>query len=157
MQDAIGSRGEALFYTLITRFYGPSRPRFRPQFLGDKFATVDYLVELVDTGGITPFFFVQVKTTRQGYTQRSHRLKVQVAIEDIQRLIAYPAPTYIVGIDEQNETGYINAILEGHSRRLANLSTAFPLNQTTLDQLWQEVFDFWTNRDMRFTASRFIN
>ncbi|MFP4436806.1 MAG: DUF4365 domain-containing protein [Chloroflexaceae bacterium] len=157
MQDAIGNRGEALFYTLITRFYGPSLPRFRPQFLGAKFTTVDFLVELVDADAMTPFFFVQVKTTRQGYTQRNHRLKIQVVSEDIQRLIAYPAPTYVVGIDERNETGYISAILERHARRIASLSTAFPLDQAALDRLWQEVYTFWSNRDMRFTASHFVD
>jgi hypothetical protein len=106
---------------------------------------------------MTPFFFVQVKTTRQGYTQRNHRLKIQVVSEDIQRLIAYPAPTYVVGIDERNETGYISAILERHARRIASLSTAFPLDQAALDRLWQEVYTFWSNRDMRFTASHFVD
>lgn len=61
--DAIGSRGEAIFFVLLTQFCGRQRPFFRPSFLGDKFATIDYFVELVDVGLLTPFFFVQVKTT----------------------------------------------------------------------------------------------
>jgi hypothetical protein len=155
MQDTIGNRGEALFYTLMTRFYDRSLPLFRPQFLGAKFATVDYMVELMDAGDTTPFFFVQVKTTTQGYTRKEHRLKVQVLAEDLRRLIAYPAPTYIVGVDERQETGYFVAACDPMPNRLASLATTFPLTLATLEALWQEVHDFWHQRDMRFRGSRF--
>ena len=114
-----------------------------------------FLVELVDAGAVTPFFFVQVKTTTLGYTKHDRRLRVQVDAEDVRRLLAYPAPTYIVGIDERQEIGYLQAVVEHHPRRIASLSTAFALNQTTLEALWQEVADYWGQRDMRFTYSRF--
>jgi hypothetical protein len=51
--DDIGGRGESIFYVLLTNFCGRSRPFFRPHFLGEKFATLDYLVELIDTDKAT--------------------------------------------------------------------------------------------------------
>ena len=107
MKNELGQRGENLFSVLITRFYGRDKPIFRPQFLGDKWRTSDFIVELIDdTTSATPYFFVQVKTTRQGYDQQN-RLKVQISTEDMQKLAALPAPTYVVGIDDVNEQGYI--------------------------------------------------
>ena len=157
MMDAIGGRGEALFYTAMTRFYGRRLPFFRPHFLGVKFMTLDFFVELVDAGAVTPFFFVQVKTTTQGYTKKDRRLKVQVSAEEVHRLIAYPAPTYVVGIDERQEVGYLQAVLETQPQRIASLSTVFPLHRFTLEALWQEVRDYWYQRDMRFTRSYFVD
>src|SRR5262245_34049516 len=115
VRDDIGSRGEAIFYVRITDFCGRSQPLFRPRFLGEKAQTLDYLVELVGAGERTPFFFVQVKTTREGYTKRSRppRLKVGVLRHDVGRLSLHLAPTYVVGIDERKEVGYILAVLEG--------------------------------------------
>lgn len=71
------------------------RPIFRPRFLGDKYPTFDYIVEVVDPPAC--FFFVQVKATTKGYTEhRPYRLKVQVSQDDIDRMVAYPAPTRVV-------------------------------------------------------------
>src|SRR4051812_18901090 len=110
VSDDIGARGEALFFIMITRFCGRRRPFFRPHFLGEKFVTLDYMVELIDAGSATPFFFIQVKTTTQAYVRDrmgNQRLKIHVSRADMQRLVAYPAPTYVVGIDEIEEIGYI--------------------------------------------------
>ncbi len=51
MSNELGQRGEALFYVLITKSYGRVKPIFRPQFLGDKWPTVDFIVELVKEEG----------------------------------------------------------------------------------------------------------
>jgi hypothetical protein len=83
MQDALGQRGEALFTILMTAFEPGEQPLFRPQFLGDKWPYIDFFVELLGHDDIKPFFFVQVKTTRQGYTKRQHRLKIGVAEDKI--------------------------------------------------------------------------
>jgi hypothetical protein len=107
--NELGQRGEALFYVLLTKFYGREKPIFRPQFLGDKWPTVDFIIELVDAGMATHYFFTQVKTTRDGYTKKDRRLQVQVKRDDLRKLASYPAPTYIVGIDEVEETGYITS------------------------------------------------
>jgi hypothetical protein len=116
-RDDIGSRGESIFSTRIMNFCGRPLPYFRPYFLGDKAQTFDYLVELVDAGDRTPFFFAQVKTTRKGYTKKHpRRLKVGMPGSDVKRFSLMPAPTYLVGIDEPGEVVYILAILEGMVR-----------------------------------------
>lgn len=65
-RDALGQRGEAIFNVLMTEMDSLSGPTFRPYFLGDKWPIVDFIVELVGAGAATPYFFVQVKTTRAG-------------------------------------------------------------------------------------------
>jgi len=78
---------------------------------------VDFIVELTNhTGDITPYFFVQVKTTREGYTKKHKRLKIKVSKDNILKLASFPAPTYIVGIDENAETGYIISANGKHQR-----------------------------------------
>lgn len=103
-QDALGDRGEAIFRVLITEFDAATGPNFRPYFLGEKWPVVDFIVEILGAEASTPYFFVQVKTTRGGYTQKDKRLKVSVSEDDIRLLASYPAPTYVVGIDELART-----------------------------------------------------
>lgn len=131
-------------------------PFFQVKFLGDKFPTLDFFVELVDAGTITAFFFVQVKTTRQGYT-KNNRLKVQVSREDMQRLASYPAPTYIMGIDYDQEVGYVVAVNANNPSSMASLATKYPLNCATLQLLWNEVRDFWNQHNVRLMKSAFFD
>jgi hypothetical protein len=148
-RDDIGSRGESIFCVRIMDFCGRSLPYFRPRFLGEKAQTLDYLVELVGAGHGIPFFFVQVKATRQGYTRkRPRRLKVGMSAADVQRFAAIPAPTYLVGIDELGEVGYLLALLEGMKDTISSLPTDYPLDCANLARLYQEVEQFWAGRDM---------
>ena len=146
MQDALGARGEAIFYVLLTEFHSDAGPIFRPQFLGDKWPTVDYVVELLGADPAVPFFFVQVKTTRAGYTKRDKRLKVSVTKADMERLASFPAPTYIVGIDERAETGFLLSANGERLDRVASLPSDFPIDRTTRERLWNEVKAFWDAR-----------
>lgn len=158
LSDDIGTRGEALFFVLLTQFCGRNRPFFRPHFLGDKFATLDYFVELLDAGPATPFFFVQVKTTSQGYIRNKkgeQRLKIKVPHNDMHRLRLYPAPTYIIGIDERAERGYIISANAESPSNISSLPTTFPLNCQNLALLWNEVKLFWEYRDMQLSNSVF--
>lgn len=116
---------------------------FRPQFLGDKWPFVDYLVALEDAGPLTPFFFVQVKTTRKGYTAKDNRLKVGAPASHMLGLVSYPAPTYIVGIDEVSETGYIVSANGESLASLSSMSTEFPINAMNQNRLWTEVRAYW--------------
>jgi len=155
MTNELGQRGEALFYVLITKSYGRMKPIFRPQFLGDKWPIVDFIVELV--GAITLYFFVQVKTTRDGYTKRTNRLKVQVSADDMCKLASYPAPTYIIGIDEIKEEGYILSANGEWLNRVSSLPTAFPINKTNQDLLYEEVNRFWARAKMHHRSSKFLD
>jgi hypothetical protein len=149
-RDMIGDRGEAIFFSLLTkRVTGRNVPAkgylFQPQFLGEKWPLVDYIVELRGIApAVKPFFFVQVKATTLGYTERENRLKVQMNVERVRGLAAYPAPTYLVGIDENMEKGYLVSVNGEQQTSLSSLSTAFPLNvSSNRRRLWEEVRAFW--------------
>lgn len=158
MRDALGQRGEAIFTVLMTEFHSQAGPIFRPQFLGDKWPCVDFILELVgETGSIQPYCFVQVKTTRQGYTQRDRRLKVQLGAEQVTALAAYPAPTYLVGIDELNEQGYIVSINGETRAAVSSLTTEFPLDHERRELLWAEVLEYWMACAVPAVESRFCD
>jgi hypothetical protein len=147
--DDIGGRGEAIFIVQITNYHGRSRPYFRPHFLGEKFATLDYLVELLDAGPGTAYFFVQVKATARGYTKEDPpRLKVAVSQQDVGRMIRYPATTYVVGVDENQELAYIVSVHGTKGKKISSLPTRHRLEGENLQRLWEEVRSFWGARDM---------
>jgi hypothetical protein len=47
-KDDIGDRGQWQFSLMMTELCGRDEPIFRPRFLGDKYPTFDFIVELVD-------------------------------------------------------------------------------------------------------------
>lgn len=144
--DDIGSRGEAIFYALLTEFTLPHKPLFRPYFLGAKFPTLDFLVELIGTKKPGRYFFGQVKATTLGYTSRLRRLKAQLPIADTRRMLMFPAPTYVFGIDERMKQGYILSVNEGRPRKYTILPTTYPHVRENLNLLWKELNDFWIVR-----------
>jgi hypothetical protein len=158
MRDVLGQRGEWLFNLLITEFHSNvGRPIFKPQFLGDKWQYVDFIVELIGCDSFIPYFFVQVKTTRQGYTKRYHRLKVQVTEESVLGIASYPAPTYIVGIDEIQKIGYIVSANGENLSSLSSLSTDFTINQQNREIIWHEVNNFWSQYKSKNLVSQFCD
>ncbi len=157
MSNELGQRGEFLFSTIITRFYGRDTPIFRPYFLGDKWPLVDFVVELLNAGDVTPYFFAQVKTTRSGYTKIDKRLRVHIRWDDMRKLALYPAPTYIVGIDDVWEEGYIISANGEWLSRMSSFPTTFPLNEPNQIILWEEVKEFWTTGRLRRFASHFLD
>ncbi len=144
-KDALGDRGEAIFRVLITEFDTAAGPIFRPYFLGEKWPVVDFIVEIVGAGASIPYFFVQVKTTRAGYTQKEKRLKVSVSGDDIRLLASYPAPTYVIGIDEISRNGFLVSANGENLRSLSSLSTQFAINAVNRRLLWEEVKAYWTS------------
>ena len=68
--DFIGGRGEAIAFARLTKVCRDDDvPFFWPHYLGEKSQTFDYLVELVDAGESTPYFFVQVKKTHVAFPE----------------------------------------------------------------------------------------
>jgi hypothetical protein len=159
--DVIGGRGEAIAFARLARVCRTDAdlPYFWPHYLGEKCETFDFLVELVDAGVTTPFFFVQVKTTRKDYTksQSSPRLRVEVTEKDIRRMVAYPAPTYVVGIHEIEERAFLLSVHGAMAEAIPSMTTAHELTDETLRRLWEEVREFWLGRDMSRSASMFLN
>ena len=153
-RDLIGDRGQLAFALRISETDEEGVSRFRPAFLGDKWPHVDFIVELSGAGdGFVPFFFVQVRTTRAGYT-RNGRLKVGVKDKDIIGLVAHPAPTYVVGVDEITEACYI-VCANGKLESLSSLSTEYPINAVTRRVLWAEVLSSWKATTLPKIATSF--
>jgi hypothetical protein len=157
IRDTIGSRGEAIFVLTMTAYRSPAKPLFRPQFLGEKWPVLDHIVMLEGVGDATPYFFVQVKTTRKGYTREGFRLKVAISAEEVRKLAGYPAPTYLVGIDEVGEKAYIVSVNPENLGSLSSLSTAFPIHEENRRLLWEEVTAFWAARVSPGFKSRFAD
>ncbi|MBI1915374.1 MAG: DUF4365 domain-containing protein [Planctomycetes bacterium] len=157
--DFIGGRGEAIAFTRLAPIcrVDADLPYFWPHYLGEKFETLDFLVELVDAGEKTPFFFVQVKSTCKDYTktQIPPRLRVEVSENDVRRMAAYPAPTYVVGVHEVEERAFLFSVRAGMCEKISSITTAHELNCATLKRLWDEVRAFWQGRDMTQPTSSF--
>ena len=156
--DDIGSRGESLCNLPLTPQCGRGRAYFEPRYLGGKTPTFDFLVELVGAPGGTPFFFVQVKAARRGYvTDRKGRRKLRISesAEELVRMQNYPAPAYVIGIDEPAGVGYIASVNGDCPATMNALPALHELNCANLGLLWQEVEDYWSSRDTLLIASRF--
>jgi hypothetical protein len=133
-------------------------PYFDAHFLGDKCPTFDFLVELVGAGERRPYFFVQVKATREGFTTtHPQRLRVKVSRSDVRKMVLFRAPTYVVGIDEPGERAYIIAIYVKMKKGISSMSIQHQLNRATLRLLWEEVRDYWKGHNMHQSKSRFVN
>jgi hypothetical protein len=156
-KDHLGRRGENIAFVRLTEVcQANDLPYFLPHFLGDKCPLFDALVELVGAGGKTPYFFAQIKATREGYNTKG-RLKVKVEKSDVIGIVQYPAPTYVIGIDEIQEQAYIVAVYGRMNEKISSLNTANELNPTTLKLLWDEVRDYWKDKDMAQKKSHFTN
>jgi hypothetical protein len=153
LRDHISVRGELLFGTMITRYHPELGYRFEPpRHLGDKKRTIDFYVELISPGTSPAYFLAQVKATRQRYTVRETRLKVGIRDAPMRRLAAYPAPTYVIGIDERNERGYIVSANGERLTGFSSMSTLHPLTSATLAKLHAEVEGYW-----RMGAAGFVS
>jgi len=157
--DVIGGRGESIAFVRLTAVCrDDDRPYFWAHFLGEKCETFDFLVELVDAGERTPFFFVQVKSTRKEFTKREpKRLVVGVSEKDVRRMVSFPAPTYVVGVHEDEERAFIISVHGKMKDSIASITTGHELNCDTLRRLWEEVCAFWQARDMARVDSHFLN
>lgn len=152
-REDIGERGQDLFKLLMTELCGRDEPYFRPRFLGDKHPTFDYIVEVVDRP--EHFFFVQVKGTLLGYTKEEGRLRVQVDQIDVDRMVACPAPTYVVGVDASAiGVGFLLSVNEPRGR-VASLTTQHRIDCRVLERLRDEVVGFWASRNMTLSGSSF--
>ena len=72
-------------------------------------------------------------------------------------MVAYPAPTYVVGVHEDEERAFIISVRTGMVAKISSITTAHELNQATLEKLWEEVRAFWLSRDMTQRVSAFSN
>ena len=155
-KDDIGDRGESIFKVRITQPCGtPPEPLFRAFFLGEKKATLDFMVELVGLHKRSAYYFMQVKTTIQKVKPNAKTLKVGIKQVDIARMVGYPGPTYIVGVDENAESAYIISANATVSKDLPRIPITYPLDAANLARLWNEVDNYWKSRNMELKNSVF--
>ena len=136
--NALGERGEAIFFVTATKFHG-EKPLFHPASLGAKWPVADYAVELVDSPG--KFFLVQVKATR-AVVSASGRIRVSASEDHVRLLLAAPVPAFIAAVDEPNERVFI--VRPKKAQRLQSVGTSFLLNDPAVRvKLRDEVASFW--------------
>lgn len=155
MKDRIGQQGETLFQLLIGKI-DQGAPRFRPHFLGDKWPTIDFYVELEGKTKSTPFFFVQVKATRQGYTQRDDHLRIStISRSSVEALARHPAPTYIAGMDVTRDRGFLLAVTGKTIAPLSSMPTNHEISAASRSDLYEEVSAYWARRSAPMSTSVF--
>jgi hypothetical protein len=123
---------------------------FEPLLIGGKWPTIDVYTELAGERGT--FCFFQVKTTTRGF-HRNGGLRVKVDVRDLNRLCAFHAPTYLVGIalnqDNLHQSkAYIAAVRGQYSEGLQYLSPRYELNEENLILLRNEVLAFWQHTNI---------
>jgi hypothetical protein len=97
--DQIGHKAEVIVALHLSRLVGAPFQRllFRSVHLGAKYPTADYLVDVLGTDRTHPgHFFLQVKGTG-GASPTAPRLAIDVAADEFNRLVSFPAPVYLVG------------------------------------------------------------
>ena len=72
-------------------------------------------------------------------------------------MAAYPAPTYVIGVHEEEERAFVVSIHGTMNQAIASITTSYELNCETLKQLWDEVREFWQRRETNRSMSRFAN
>jgi hypothetical protein len=75
----------------------------------------------------------------------------------VRQLVSYPAPTYIVGVDEREEKAYIVSANGENLTAMSSMSTRFPMNKRNRSALWTEVNEFWVARPKVAVESRFAD
>ena len=158
MSNEIGKRGERIFAFIVGKSFAPHGYLFDTVFLGDKYPTVDFYVDLLNYTVKKGFFFASVKTTTQGYTTEKNHLKIFVSKEELQELVKYQVPTYVFGIDAVEEKGYFTRVNHINiDQNLSSLSLAYPMESPYLWELWEEVKLFWDNNgSIHSFTSKFV-
>jgi hypothetical protein len=107
---------------------------------------VDLLVEALSARGeVRGFFFAQVKGTAQSVS--GTRLPIGLSPDAFNRLVGYPAPTYLVVADVRMGQSYVVAAHRRRTRWLSSVGRELPLHSdATRIALYREVVGFWTGR-----------
>src|ERR1017187_9887067 len=66
LREVTGFRGEKMVELCLTNYKDFDAPLFRPGFLGDKWPSIDFYVELQAVHKRKPYFFAQAKATLPG-------------------------------------------------------------------------------------------
>jgi len=141
-----GDFGESLANILLGQ-NTPQGQLFETIAIGGKWPTIDIYAETTSINGGKIFCFFQVKSTEAGYTTKGN-LKVQAKKEHLERLSAFNAPTYLIGVDLNTinpplSTGYIKTIRGNQTKGISSIDITYPINGANLILLKAEIEAFW--------------
>lgn len=128
---------------------------FRVYLLGGKTPSFDLLVELNDNNHPYPFL-VQVKATVQvnKYTTDNKFIKTPVPTKKYHALLNRPLPTYIAGLDIDNEVMFLYPAYDP-TLSTNKIATTYRLSKEAkkkslknLQKLKDDVVQYWTNSGM---------
>lgn len=144
LENVIGNRGESCVYLCLTEYKDFDRPLFAPGFLGDKWPTIDFYVELKEVSGSRPYFFVQAKATGSQLSRNARVIRVTTKKRDVERLLQIPGPTYILGVHEPSRRVFVRSVHRGVSiASIPSIPISNELTSANLKKLHQEVAEFW--------------
>lgn len=156
LTNVIGDRGEKIAELALTDFSHFQRPLFQPGFLGDKWPTIDFYVELIGVRGKRPYFFIQAKATTLEICTKTNTLSISTKKKDIERLLKIPGPTYILGIHEPSKRVFIRSVHTGTPiKAITRISLNHELHSNNLQLLHEEVREHWKNAGHKPTISQF--
>jgi hypothetical protein len=156
LRDVIGFRGEKIVELCLTDYREFEKPLFRPGFLGDKWPSIDFYVELNSVRGKRLYFFAQVKATSSSAALDSTYLSISSTKRDIESLLRIPGPTYIFGVHEPSKRVFVRSVHTGCPlRAVTRIPVAHELTGTNLEVLHREVRDFWAASNHKPASSVF--
>ncbi len=156
LREITGFRGEKIAELCLTDYQAFPEPLFRPGFLGDKWPSVDFYVELTGVSGKRPYFFGQVKATTSALTKCSKNLSISTKKKDIERLLQIPGPTYILGVHEPSKRVFVRSVHTGIPvRAVTRIPLSYELTSANLRKLHDEVRNFWSAANHKPVSSVF--
>jgi hypothetical protein len=155
LSNLIGDRGERIFELAITDYEQFRSPLFKPGFLGEKWPSIDYYVELLGVRGCNPFFFAQVKSTTRPLSDGTDVIEINVNQKKCESLFRIPGPTYIVGVHEPAKKAYIRSVHGRPQKGIYRIPLEYELTPDNLKLLHREVREFWNAFPHKPTESHF--
>lgn len=76
-----------------------------------------------------------------------------ISAAEMQRLARYQVPTYVVGIDERQDLGYVVSANGESLTGFSGMCTEYPLTLQTLAALHTEITAYWNAPRPRFQSS----
>ena len=153
LREVTGFRGEKILALCLTDYKEFAGPLFRPGFLGDKWPSIDFYVELRAVRKRKPYFFAQAKTTA---ARLSGSLSISTKKKDIGKLLQIPGPTYIFGIHEPSQRVFVRSVHAGTPlRAITRISLSNELTRRKLRVLHDEVRTFWSTDNYKPRSSAF--
>ena len=121
-----------------------------------------HFAEMLSSTNQRMFCFFQVKSTELGYTKKGKKkLRVQVPKDQLNKLVNFNAPTYLIGVDYNKlnpplSACYIKTVRGNYSKGISSMDITLPLNAANLVTLRNEVEAFWTALNLLILKSTYI-